>query len=223
MAESKKTYEGMFLLDAGAGEFETASAPVRTVLERSEAEVLALKPWDERKLAYPIAGRRRGLYVLSYFKVAPGRTAEIERDCQLNEQILRVLILHREKLADEEIQAETPATRGKKSSRPDRRDKSGDGAAKESTGAEAQAKEAEPQAPQPPKQEAPAAREPARSEAGGEAPPAGGDGAAEQTAAGGAPAEQTPPASGEAPREPAGTGEEGANQDPSSDQAGATG
>ena len=110
MLDEKRSYEGMFLLDVGASDFKTASEPVVNVLGRSEAELLAIRPWDERRLAYDIKGRRRGLYVLAYFKVAPPRVAEIEHDCELDERILRALILRREPLSDEQLNAETPAT-----------------------------------------------------------------------------------------------------------------
>jgi small subunit ribosomal protein S6 len=109
MNENERTYEGMFLLDSGNPDFEAVSEPVRAVLGRSEAEVLSIKPWDDRKLAYEIKGRRRGLYVLTYFKADPGRITEIEHDCQLSEQVVRVLILQRKSLSEEQLQAETPA------------------------------------------------------------------------------------------------------------------
>ena len=111
MSQTTKTYEGMFLLPAGLGDFEAAIAPVRTVLERGEAEVLSLKPWDERRLAYEIGGNRRGMYVLTYFKADPEKISEIEQDCQLNETILRVLILRRDVLTKEQLEDTTPATR----------------------------------------------------------------------------------------------------------------
>ncbi|MDY6914643.1 MAG: 30S ribosomal protein S6 [Planctomycetota bacterium] len=110
MDRSKKTYEGMFLLDAGQSNFETASEPILSVLQRSEAEILSIKPWDERRLAYEIAGRKQGLYVLTYFKADPKRLAEIEHDCELDERILRTLLLRRDHLTDQQINAETPAT-----------------------------------------------------------------------------------------------------------------
>ena len=109
MSEGMKTYEGMFLMDAGSADFETAIEPVRTVLTRNGAEVLALKPWDERRLAYEIRGRRRGLYVLTYFKAPPERIADMERDSQLDERILRMLVLRRDHLAAEQIEEDTPA------------------------------------------------------------------------------------------------------------------
>lgn len=112
MNQKTNTYEAMFLLDAGSSDFQAASEPVRTVLGRYEAEVLALKPWDERRLAFEILGRKRALYALAYFKVNPEKIKEIERDCQLDERIIRSLLLRRDNLTQEEINAETPATSG---------------------------------------------------------------------------------------------------------------
>jgi len=104
-----QTYEGMFLVHSGR-DFHTASQPIAKVLERSEARVLSIRPWEERRLAYQIKGQKRGLYVLTYFKADPERIVELERHCQLDEDILRVLILRRDRLSDEQITAETPAT-----------------------------------------------------------------------------------------------------------------
>lgn len=113
MAE-KRLYEGMFLVDAGQ-DFETATQPIHTVLDRGQGEIVAIKPWDERRLAYEIAGRKRGLYVLVYFKMDPANISEVEHDVQLNEHLLRALFLRKDALADEVIHAETPATSARRS------------------------------------------------------------------------------------------------------------
>ncbi len=105
-----KTYEAMFLLDANNSDFESASAPVREVLERAEAEVLSIKPWDDRRLAYEIKGRKRGLYVLTYFKADPGRMYDMQHDIQLSDRLLRAMILSADHVSDEQISADTPAT-----------------------------------------------------------------------------------------------------------------
>jgi len=109
MNDKKRTYEGMFVLPAGAGDFEAVTEPIRRILARNDAEILALKPWDERRLAYEIKGHRRGLYALAYFKAETSRIRDIEHDCQLNEQILRLLILRRDHLKQETIEELTPA------------------------------------------------------------------------------------------------------------------
>ncbi len=111
----KRTYEGMFLLAAGGGDFDAACQPIRTVLERGQADLLSAKPWDERRLAYDIKGRRRALYVLTYFSMDPANLAELERDVQLNEEILRALFLRKDKVTDEMMAAETPFTSGRRS------------------------------------------------------------------------------------------------------------
>ncbi|MDY7010502.1 MAG: 30S ribosomal protein S6 [Planctomycetota bacterium] len=105
-----KTYEAMFLLDADNSDFESASTPVREVLERAGAEVLTIKPWDERRLAYTIKGRKRGLYILTYFKADPTRIDDLQHDIQLNDRLLRAMILSGDHLSAEQIDADTPAT-----------------------------------------------------------------------------------------------------------------
>jgi small subunit ribosomal protein S6 len=105
-----KTYEGMFLLDAGHSDFEAVAEPVRQVLTRIGADVLNLKPWDERRLAYTIKGRKRGLYVLTYFKAEPGRLDELQHEIHLSEPILRAMVLSADHVSEEQINAETPAT-----------------------------------------------------------------------------------------------------------------
>lgn len=104
-----KTYEAMFLLEAGQANFEEAVAPIRTIFTRNQVEVLHLKKWDERRLTYEIRGRRRGMYVLSYFKVDPLKITEIERDAKLEEKVLRSLILQANEVSPEVMAAPTPA------------------------------------------------------------------------------------------------------------------
>jgi small subunit ribosomal protein S6 len=62
-------------------------------LERNHAEILASRPWDERKLLYQIKNHKKGLYYLTYFRSEGKNLINIERDCALNELILRQLVL----------------------------------------------------------------------------------------------------------------------------------
>ena len=151
----KRTYEGMFLLDAGGGDFDTACQPIRTVLERGGADLLSAKPWDERRLAYDIKGRKRALYVLTYFSMDPANLAELERDVQLNEDILRALFLRKDKVTDEMIAAETPFTSGRRSNDDEGRDDRNKDAAPAAVAAPAAAAEKAPAA-EAPSTEAPA-------------------------------------------------------------------
>jgi small subunit ribosomal protein S6 len=89
-------YECMFLLDTNkvAGDVHAAAQQLHTILERNQAEVLASRPWDERRLAYPVKGHKKGLYYLTYFRTEGKNVVGIEHDCALNETILRALILN---------------------------------------------------------------------------------------------------------------------------------
>jgi small subunit ribosomal protein S6 len=85
----------MFLLDTAkvAGDVPGAAKQLHTLLERNQAEILVSRPWDERRLAYPVAGHKKGLYYLIYLRTQGSNIDKIEQDCHLNEMILRQLIL----------------------------------------------------------------------------------------------------------------------------------
>jgi len=88
-------YECLFLLDTSkvAGDVPAADKQLRALLEKNNAEVLVSRPWDERRLTYPIRKQKKGLFYLTYFSSEGKNLATIEHDCALNEMILRMLIL----------------------------------------------------------------------------------------------------------------------------------
>src|SRR5581483_10879367 len=92
-------YECMFLLDTNkvAGDVGEASKQLHAILEKNGCEILASRPWDERKLAYPIhkshSSHKKGLYYLTYFRTESKNIVGIEKDCSLVEMILRLLVL----------------------------------------------------------------------------------------------------------------------------------
>src|SRR5207302_1621423 len=89
------TYECMFLLDTNkvSGDVPAAAKQIHALLERHQAEVLASRQWDERRLAYPVKGHKKGLYYLTYFRTEGKNLGELEGDFKLNEMILRHLII----------------------------------------------------------------------------------------------------------------------------------
>jgi len=124
MATMKNQYEAMFLLGpSGQSEPNTALNLCRQIIERHGGEILALKRWDERKLAYEIEGQKRGTYILSLFRAAGSAVAGIERDVRLSEEILRVLVLRADHLSKEEIEAAEPQRPEPREERSDRWDR----------------------------------------------------------------------------------------------------
>jgi len=113
-------YEGLFLVDSAfaASDFEGILGTIRAILEKAEAEIVSIKKWDERRLAYEIKGVSRGTYILAYFNAEGQSVSQIEREVQLSERIMRVLILRVEKGRQQSIEEKVPAERGEQ--RPER-------------------------------------------------------------------------------------------------------
>ena len=64
------------------------------ILTRSNAQIIGMTRWDERKLTFTVKARKRGTYVLAFFMLTSGAAVvEIERDCRLSEKVIRALIL----------------------------------------------------------------------------------------------------------------------------------
>ena len=95
-------YEAMILFDPTFGaSMENCEAEMRRLMQRADAQIVFCKRWDERRLAYRIKGRKRGVYVLAYFMAAPDRIAGLERDVSLSENILRTLIVRADGITPE--------------------------------------------------------------------------------------------------------------------------
>ena len=112
----KNLYEGMFLVDsAEAGtDWDGVIAGITKILEKAKAEIVSIRKWDDRRLAYDIRRVSRGTYILAYFRVEGEKVQEIEKSVQLSERIMRVLILNAEDMSAEDIEKETPAARAER-------------------------------------------------------------------------------------------------------------
>lgn len=99
-------YEGMFLLSqAVAADLASAIDHIKEIIARGQGEIISMRKWDERRLAYEIRGQKRGYYVLVYFKAPGPQISHIERDCNLSEKVLRAMILRADHLTMEDMQA----------------------------------------------------------------------------------------------------------------------
>lgn len=89
-----RAYEAMFVMDNGPAkkDFDGLARSIQDLVRRHGGEVTHQERWDERRLEYPIRGQRRATYLLVRFQGDPARIAALERDCGLQETILRGLI-----------------------------------------------------------------------------------------------------------------------------------
>lgn len=90
-----KYYECMFLIDSGkwATDPSGTEGAVRDILTRCEAEIVALTPFQEGKLAYEIEKQRKGLHLLCYFTMDGSQGKELARLCKLSPVILRHMVI----------------------------------------------------------------------------------------------------------------------------------
>jgi small subunit ribosomal protein S6 len=85
----------MFIFDSNAYARDPGGVSGRIVkiVEKCGGELLASRLWFEQKLAFPIKGHRKGTYWLSFFRMESGRLTEFNRECQLDDNIIRNLTL----------------------------------------------------------------------------------------------------------------------------------
>lgn len=92
---AEKVYESMFIFNANAYARNPggASNSIKEIVESVGGELLASRMWNEQKLAYPINGQRKGVYWLSYIKLDTQALPKFNRACQLNDIIIRHLVI----------------------------------------------------------------------------------------------------------------------------------
>jgi small subunit ribosomal protein S6 len=108
---SKRTaqYEALFLFGTAAtADVDASVKMIHDLMHKHGAEILHLRKWDERKLAYEIKKSKRGLYVLCFFKAPTASVEKITRDVNLSDVILRVLITDASHLNVDEMKAMEP-------------------------------------------------------------------------------------------------------------------
>jgi ribosomal protein S6 len=92
---TENVYEGLYILNSElyAKTPDEVSGQMAAFIEKIGGEVLLSRLWDERRLAYPIKGHRRGTYWLTYFKIDPAKVKELTRQFQITDSILRFMFL----------------------------------------------------------------------------------------------------------------------------------
>ena len=106
-ATNASVYEGMFILDPSKYARDPAATAqlVVDMITQHGGSILASRLWDERKLAYPINGHKKGVYWLTYFRMPGGGITPLERQCEITDDIIRKLILKVEpRIADALVQ-----------------------------------------------------------------------------------------------------------------------
>lgn len=100
------TYEGMFLVDNDLvrADWAAVKSLVTGLLEKHGGTVRSARRWDERALAYPVKGRRRGTYMLVYVDLPGDAMETLKRDLEITDGVLRYLILRADEVPAEELE-----------------------------------------------------------------------------------------------------------------------
>lgn len=91
------SYEGMFIVSLANGE-EAAKVTVNkfTGLIASNAEVVQIDEWGKRRFAYPIEDMNEGYYTVVTFKSESAFPAELQRLMNIDESVLRAMVIRLE-------------------------------------------------------------------------------------------------------------------------------
>ena len=88
------SYETLFIVDISNGE-EAAKATVAkfTDIIAKNAEIVEVADWGKRRLAYLVNDKPEGYYTVVTFKAEPAFPAELERLFNIDEAVMRSLVL----------------------------------------------------------------------------------------------------------------------------------
>lgn len=88
-----KNYETVFIITPVLSDqqMRDTADKFKQVLLSNGAELLNEEHWGLRKLAYPIAKKATGYYVLFEFKAAPTLVATLETEFRRDERVIRFL------------------------------------------------------------------------------------------------------------------------------------
>jgi small subunit ribosomal protein S6 len=101
-----KEYETIYVLrpDVDADTADKVQARVNEVVLRELGKLVKVEGWGRRKLAYPVAKHRKGVYVYVKYVGQGGLVGELERNLKLQDAVLKFqTVLTREMVDPEQI------------------------------------------------------------------------------------------------------------------------
>ena len=109
MDKKMQAYETIFVTDVTKGE-ETVKAVIEkfTSLIAANGEITQVCEWGKRRLAYPINYKTEGNYTLVYFTAPTDFASELERLYNINENILRSIVVRLDEKVKQTVVAEAP-------------------------------------------------------------------------------------------------------------------
>ncbi|MGC9336661.1 MAG: 30S ribosomal protein S6 [Candidatus Cloacimonadia bacterium] len=100
--KNNRTYESMFIIHADLigmeDKIQEIINNVKSLIANNGGEVKYVDEWGTRKFAYEINHKSEGYYVVIYFALPSDKIPDMENFYNLNEDIVRSIIIKRDKL-----------------------------------------------------------------------------------------------------------------------------
>ncbi len=86
-----REYETIYILKSGvdADTADKVQTRVTEVIDREQGKLVRVEAWGRRKLAYPVAKEKRGVYIYVKYLGRGGLVAELERNLKLNDSVIK--------------------------------------------------------------------------------------------------------------------------------------
>lgn len=93
-----RPYEVMVILDPDLEErtVQPSLEAFLNVIRADEGTVESVETWGRRRLAYDIKKKSEGIYVVIHVVASPAAVAELDRQLNLNESVLRTKVMLRQ-------------------------------------------------------------------------------------------------------------------------------
>ena len=101
MIQRTNTYETLFIVNPNLEEtqIEAIATKVKDLITKNGGNILSTNMWGRRRLTYNIKNRNTGFYVLVEFTAPAESISTLERFFNIEEEIMRHLILKLDKKA----------------------------------------------------------------------------------------------------------------------------
>jgi small subunit ribosomal protein S6 len=90
-----KIYETMVLLDPEFAGKSDGVKYVEELIQKHGGQPIRTEKYADQRLAYEIRKRKRGIYILGAFRISPESMTELTRTFNLDEHVLRHIMMDR--------------------------------------------------------------------------------------------------------------------------------
>jgi len=104
-----REYETIFIVnpDAATEVVEQAAGRICDAIKRLDGKLLRAENWGRRRLAYPVARQRKGVYIYLKYLGYTAMVAEVERNLRMLEPVIKFLTIR----VDADVDPEAAAVR----------------------------------------------------------------------------------------------------------------